>query len=195
MANVGTLAQPLTRAKYLAGSTGTTVSPLNLFALRSTAAVADGAVHGIQRHGSAADGRCLQSMNAGAQFPPITSVAGGAILCTGTQTTPYALSPEPLPDFSRYNGTAASNARMVAFQQLTHAPFGSFTRSGHRLGDELFTAAERHAGQRAQDPACLANHVPNHKYWRAIETGGADHPGALVPRAAAADLLLLARRV
>ena len=34
--------------------------------------------------GRAAD--VLQPMNAGAQYPPITSVAGGAIICTGAQT-------------------------------------------------------------------------------------------------------------
>ena len=120
LANVGTLAQPLTRAQYLAGSTGTTVLPANLFSHSDqqqqwqTAQFTGFSATGWA--GRTAD--ALQSMNAGAQFPPITSVAGGAILCTGAQTTPYALSPGSSPGLTGYNGTAAANARMVAFQQL-----------------------------------------------------------------------------
>jgi uncharacterized protein (DUF1501 family) len=57
-------------------------------------------------------------MNAGAQFPPITSVAGGAILCTGEQTNPYALSPGSTPGLRGFGASPASNARLVSFQQL-----------------------------------------------------------------------------
>jgi uncharacterized protein (DUF1501 family) len=120
LANVGTLAQPLTRAQYLAGSTVGTVLPANLFSHSDqqqqwqTAQFTGFSATGWA--GRTAD--ALQSMNAGAQFPPITSVAGGAILCTGIQTQPYALSPGTSPGLSGYNGTAAANARLVAFQQL-----------------------------------------------------------------------------
>jgi uncharacterized protein (DUF1501 family) len=120
LANVGTLAQPLTRAQYLAGATGTTVLPVNLFSHSDqqqqwqTAQFTGFSATGWA--GRTAD--ALQSMNAGAQFPPITSVAGGAILLTGAETTPYALSPGTSPGLSGYNNTAAANARLVAFQQL-----------------------------------------------------------------------------
>jgi uncharacterized protein (DUF1501 family) len=120
LANVGTLAQPLTRAQYLAGSTVGTVLPANLFSHSDqqqqwqTAQFTGFSATGWA--GRTAD--ALQSMNAGAQFPPITSVAGGAILCTGIQTQPYAPSPGTSPGLSGYNGTAAANARLVAFQQL-----------------------------------------------------------------------------
>ena len=66
--------------------------------------------------GRAAD--VLQPMNAGAQYPPITSVAGGAIICTGAQTQPYALIPGSTPGLSGYSASASANARLVAFQQL-----------------------------------------------------------------------------
>jgi uncharacterized protein (DUF1501 family) len=119
LANVGTLAQPLTRAQYLAGATGTTVLPNNLFSHSDqqqqwqTAQFTGFSATGWA--GRTAD--ALQSMNAGAQFPPVTSVAGGAILCTGAQTQPYALSPGMSPGLTGFTGSAASNARLVAFQQ------------------------------------------------------------------------------
>ncbi len=120
LANVGTLAQPLTQAQYLTGTTGTTVLPANLFSHSDqqqqwqTAQFTGFSATGWA--GRVADS--LQSMNAGAQFPPITSVAGGAILCTGAQTEPYALSPGTIPGLSGYNGSASANARLVSFQQL-----------------------------------------------------------------------------
>src|SRR5262249_37715546 len=68
----------------------------------------------------------LQSLNAGAQFPPITSVAGGAILCMGQQTTPYALAPGTTsPGLSGFTATPADNAPLVAFQQLPTPDFGA----------------------------------------------------------------------
>jgi uncharacterized protein (DUF1501 family) len=118
IANVGTLAQPLTQAQYLAGGSSL---PLNLFSHSDQQAqwqTAEFTTIGNGNTGWA--GRTadkLQSLNAGATFPPITSVAGGAILCTGEQTEPYAMSPGSTPGLSGYNGTAAENARLVAFQQ------------------------------------------------------------------------------
>lgn len=120
LANVGTLAQPISQAQYLAGSTGGTVLPVNLFSHADQQAQWQTA----QFTGFGATGWAgrtadkLQTLNAGAQFPPITSVAGGAILCTGAQTTPYALSPGGSPGLSGYDTSAAANARMVSFQQL-----------------------------------------------------------------------------
>ncbi|MGH9744774.1 MAG: DUF1501 domain-containing protein [Candidatus Acidiferrales bacterium] len=117
VANVGTLAQPITRAQYLQG--GATL-PVNLFSHSDQQGqwqTADFTGFGTTGWaGRTADK--LQSMNAGAQYPPITSVAGGAILCTGEQTQPYALSPGSSPGLRGYNGSTAQNARLVAFQQL-----------------------------------------------------------------------------
>jgi uncharacterized protein (DUF1501 family) len=60
----------------------------------------------------------LQSLNAGAQYPPITSVAGGAIMCVGDQTVPFTLSPGASPGLNGYYGSAAQDARLLSFQQL-----------------------------------------------------------------------------
>jgi uncharacterized protein (DUF1501 family) len=117
VANVGTLAQPITRAQYLANS-GTI--PINLFSHSDQ----QGQWQTAQFDGYAPTGWAgrtadvLQSLNSGAQYPPVTSVAGGAILCNGAQTEPYALIPGSTPGLSGFYGSAADSARLVAFQQL-----------------------------------------------------------------------------
>ncbi len=117
VANVGTLSQPLTQAQYKQG-TGTI--PVNLFSHSDQ----QGQWQTAQFDGTGSTGWAgrtadvLQPMNSGAQYPPITSVAGGAIICTGAQTQPYALIPGSSPGLSGYSGSAAANARLVAFQQL-----------------------------------------------------------------------------
>jgi uncharacterized protein (DUF1501 family) len=117
VANVGTLAQPITRAQYLQG--GATL-PVNLYSHSDQQGqwqTADFTGFGTTGWaGRTADK--LQSMNSGATYPPITSVAGGAILCTGEQTQPYALSPGSSPGLRGYNGSSSQNARLLAFQQL-----------------------------------------------------------------------------
>jgi uncharacterized protein (DUF1501 family) len=117
VANVGTLEQPITRAQFLANSA---TIPINLFSHSDQ----QGQWQTAQFDGYASTGwagrtaDALQSLNSGAQYPPVTSVAGGAILCNGTQTEPYALIPGSTPGLTGYNGNAADNARLVAFQQL-----------------------------------------------------------------------------
>ncbi len=118
VANVGTLAQPITQAQYQQGSAAL---PVNLFSHSDQ----QGQWQTVDFTGYGATGWAgrtadvLQPMNAGAQYPPITSVAGGAILCTGAQTQPYAMSPGSSPGLRGYgSNSAAANARLVAFQQL-----------------------------------------------------------------------------
>ena len=117
LANVGTLAQPTTQAQYQQG--GATL-PINLFshsdqqAQMQTANFAGFSPSGWG--GRTADK--LQSLNAGAQYPPITSVAGGAIMCVGDQTVPFTLSPGASPGLNGYYGSAAQDARLLSFQQL-----------------------------------------------------------------------------
>jgi uncharacterized protein (DUF1501 family) len=117
VANVGTLSQPLTQAQY---KQGTGSIPVNLFSHSEQ----QGQWQTAQFDGSGSTGWAgrtadvLQPMNSGAQYPPITSVAGGAILCTGAQTQPYALIPGSSPGLSGYYGSTSANARLVAFQQL-----------------------------------------------------------------------------
>jgi uncharacterized protein (DUF1501 family) len=118
VANVGTLSQPLTQAQY---KQGTGSIPVNLFSHSDQ----QGQWQTAQFDGSGSTGWAgrtadvLQAMNSGAQYPPITSVAGGAIICTGAQTQPYALIPGSSPGLTGYSsGSATANARLVAFQQL-----------------------------------------------------------------------------
>jgi uncharacterized protein (DUF1501 family) len=118
VANVGTLSQPLTQSQY---KQGTATIPVNLFSHSDQ----QGQWQTAQFDGSGSTGWAgrtadlLQPMNSGAQYPPITSVAGGAIICTGAQTQPYALIPGSTPGLGGYNsGSATANARLVAFQQL-----------------------------------------------------------------------------
>jgi uncharacterized protein (DUF1501 family) len=117
VANVGTLSAPVTRAQYIAGGANV---PINLFSHSDQ----QGQWQTAQFDGFANTGwagrtaDALQSLNAGAQFPPITSVAGGAVLCNGAQTEPYALNPGSTPGLNGYYGSTAENARLVSFQQL-----------------------------------------------------------------------------
>ncbi|HEV2387700.1 MAG TPA: DUF1501 domain-containing protein [Candidatus Acidoferrales bacterium] len=118
LANVGTLPQPLTRAQYLQGGPAL---PVNLFSHADQQAQMQTAeFNGFASTGWA--GRTadvLQPLNAGAQFPPITSVAGGSILCVGQQTEPYALAPGNTKlGLTGYDSSAAAGARLLAFQQL-----------------------------------------------------------------------------
>ena len=58
------------------------------------------------------------ALNASAMFPPITSVAGSAIFCTGQQTRPYAMIPGSTPGLTGFDTSAPSTARLQALQQL-----------------------------------------------------------------------------
>jgi uncharacterized protein (DUF1501 family) len=117
LANVGTLAQPITQAQYLKG--GATL-PVNLFSHSDQQGQMQTAnFNGFSGSGWA--GRTadkLQTLNAGAQYPPVTSVAGGAIMCVGDQTVPFTLSPGSSPGLQGFNGSAAQNARLLSFQQM-----------------------------------------------------------------------------
>jgi len=117
VANVGTLSQPVTRSQYQQGSV---TLPVNLFSHSDQ----QGQWQTAQFDGFGATGWAgrtadvLKPLNAGSQYPPITSVAGGAILCTGAQTQPYAMIPGSSPGLNGFHGSASDNARLVAFQQL-----------------------------------------------------------------------------
>lgn len=52
-------------------------------------------------------------------FPPILSVAGQAIFCTGNQTQPFAMVPGNPPGLNDFgDASAAGQARLLAFQQI-----------------------------------------------------------------------------
>jgi len=117
LANVGPLSQPVTRTQYLANSLPV---PANLFSHADQQQQWQSLeLDGFYKTGWA--GRLadnLGSFNTGSLFPPITSVAGSAIFCTGNQTQPYAMIPGTTPGLSGFDSSASSAARLQALQQL-----------------------------------------------------------------------------
>jgi len=117
LANVGTLARPITQAQYQQG--GSSV-PANLFSHSDQ----QGQWQTLDLQGPGATGWAgraadnILPLNLGAQFPPITSVAGGAIFCTGNQAPAYAMNPGSNPGLNNFNGSNSENARLLALQQL-----------------------------------------------------------------------------
>ncbi len=53
-----------------------------------------------------------------AQFPPILSISGNAIFCTGDTTRQFTMSPYSSPGLQGFDSSAASQARFQATQQL-----------------------------------------------------------------------------
>jgi uncharacterized protein (DUF1501 family) len=117
LANVGPLAQPVTRAQYQANSLPI---PANLFSHADQQNQWQSLeLDGFYKTGWA--GRMadnLGTLNTNNMFPPITSVAGSAIFCTGSQTQPYAIIPGTTPGLSGFDSSASAAARLQALQQL-----------------------------------------------------------------------------
>jgi len=117
LANVGTLVQPTTRAQYQKYQN----LPQNLFShsdqqdqWQTTQ------LSGLPNAGWAgkvAD-KLGPTFNSNAQFPPILSVAGSPIFCTGDTTRPFSMSPGSTPGVQGFGTSAASQARFQAVQQI-----------------------------------------------------------------------------
>src|SRR5579862_2534262 len=118
LANVGSLVAPTTQAQYIAKSQ---TVPNNLFShadqqqQMQTSEPNELAAGGLATTGWA--GRMADKIqpifNVNSMFPPITSVAGTAIFCTGQQTLPYAMIPGSTPGL-----VDSSTSRVLAVQQL-----------------------------------------------------------------------------
>jgi uncharacterized protein (DUF1501 family) len=118
LANVGTLSQPITRADYLARKLPV---PSNLFSHADQQAQwQTSQVAGFSPTGWA--GRVADNVepifNVNSMFPPVTTVAGTAIFCTGQQIQPYALIPGSTPGLQGFDSSAPSTARLQALQQM-----------------------------------------------------------------------------
>ncbi len=122
VANMGTLFQPMTRAEFVAQSKP---RPANLFSHSDQQQQwQTSQFNGLGVTGWA--GRTADLVHplfsAGAGFPPITTVAGTAIFCTGNQTAPFALAPTTNPasiGLQMSGGsTAERNARLLSLQEL-----------------------------------------------------------------------------
>jgi uncharacterized protein (DUF1501 family) len=116
LANVGTLVQPTTQATYQAY----TNLPENLYSHSDqqdqwqTATLSGAQVAGWA--GKVADN--VQTLNTGAQFPPILSISGNPIFCTGVTSRPFSMNPGQAPGLGGFDTSAASQARYTATQQL-----------------------------------------------------------------------------
>jgi uncharacterized protein (DUF1501 family) len=116
LANVGTLVQPTTQATYRAFAN----LPENLFSHSDqqdqwqSAQLAGTPVSGWA--GKIADN--VQTFNAAAQFPPILSISGNPVFCTGITSRPFAMNPGQPPGLQGFDTSAASQARYAATQQL-----------------------------------------------------------------------------
>jgi len=150
LANVGTLVQPTTRANYQKFQN----LPENLFShsdqqdqWQTTQ------LRGLPNAGWAgkvAD-KIAPAFNAGALFPPILSVAGNPLFTTGDVTRPFTMSPGSTPGAQGFDGSAASQARFLAVQQLL-----TFD-----TGISLVQAASTVTGQSIQQGVTLANALKN----------------------------------
>ena len=116
LANVGTLVQPTTQAAYRAFKN----LPENLFSHSDQQNQWQSAqLSGIPVSGWAgkvADN--VQTFNASAQFPPILSISGNPVFCTGISTRPFSMDPGQPPGLQGFDSSAASQARYTATQQL-----------------------------------------------------------------------------
>jgi uncharacterized protein (DUF1501 family) len=116
VANVGTLVQPTTQATYRAY----TNLPENLYSHSDqqdqwqSAQLAGTPVSGWA--GKVADN--VQTFNAAAQFPPILSISGSPVFCTGITSRPFSMNPGQPPGLQGFDTSAASQARYTATQQL-----------------------------------------------------------------------------
>jgi uncharacterized protein (DUF1501 family) len=116
LANVGTLVQPTTQATYQA----VTNLPANLFSHSDqqdqwqTAQLSGTTAAGWA--GKIADN--VQTLNTGAQFPPILSISGNPVFCTGITSRPFSMNPGQAPGLQGFNASATAQARYMATQQL-----------------------------------------------------------------------------
>jgi uncharacterized protein (DUF1501 family) len=117
LANVGTLLQPTTQAAYQKYQN----LPENLFSHSDQQDQWQSAqLVGTPNAGWAgkvADS-VQASLNSGALFPPVLSISGNAIFCTGDTTNPFTMNPGQAPGLQGFDTSAASQARFLATQQL-----------------------------------------------------------------------------
>jgi len=117
VANVGTLVQPTTQATYNAYKN----LPANLYSHSDQQDQWQSAqLSGTPLSGWA--GRVADSVqasfNTAAAFPPILSISGSPIFCTGITSRPFSMDPGQAPGLQGFDSSAASQARFAATQQL-----------------------------------------------------------------------------
>ncbi len=150
LANVGTLVQPTTQATYKTYKN----LPENLYSHSDQQDQWQSAqLTGTPNAGWA--GRVADnlqsSFNSAAQFPPILSISGNTIFCTGDTTRPFTMNPGQAPGLQGFGTSAASQARLAATQQLL--TFDS--------GLSMVQAANAVTGQAVQYSVVLSDALKN----------------------------------
>jgi len=150
LANVGTLVQPTTRQNYQSYQG----LPEHLFSHSDQ----QDQWQTTQLTGSASSGwagkiadKISPTFNTSALFPPILSVAGNNIFGTGDFTRPFTMSPGSTPGAKGFDSSAASQARLLAVQQLL-----TFD-----TGISLVQAASSVTGRSIQDGIVLSTALNN----------------------------------
>ena len=196
VANVGSLVQPMTRALYQAQ---TTPVPLNLFShsdqqLQWQTSIGQGNGN-TGWGGRAADYINQQGLNS-SKFPSFFSVAGNSLQGTGAQTTQVALAPGQSLELVGFNATAESQARLGAMKNLLTTNTGvSLVQTGQHGSVRQHVRRGSADGGTGQGRPAQDAVSGEEQHRGAVAAGGADYPGAGIARHAAADFLLLARRV
>lgn len=121
--NVGTLVAPMTRTQY---QNNTVQKPFQLFSHSDQVSQYQGGRSDIESFtgwgGRVSDLRTSPD-NPNGLIPMITSISGAQLFTAGQTTLPLAIAAAPtglnqVLNPAGYNGTAASNARLLAFNQL-----------------------------------------------------------------------------
>ena len=121
--NVGTLVAPMTKTQY---QNGTVQKPFQLFSHSDQVSQYQGGRSDIESYtgwgGRISDLRTIPD-NPSGLIPMITSISGAQLFTSGQTTLPLAIanagtSLTQVLNPQGYNGTAASNARLAAFNQL-----------------------------------------------------------------------------
>src|SRR5271163_3889986 len=149
LTNVGTLVQPTTRQNYQSQAS----LPENLFSHSDQQEQWQTTqLSGLPNAGWAGKvADKIQSLNTGAAFPPILSVAGNPIFCTGDVSRPFTMNPGSTPGLSGFSTSAAGQARLLSVQQLL-----TFD-----TGISLVQATSAVTGQAIQEGIVLANALKN----------------------------------
>jgi uncharacterized protein (DUF1501 family) len=150
LANVGTLVQPTTQQLYQQYKN----LPENLYSHSDQQDQWQSAqLMGTPTAGWA--GKIADSVqstfNGGAQFPPILSISGNPVFCTGVTEQPFTMNPGQTPGLQGIGTDGASQARFLAVQQLL--TFDS--------GFSMVQSANSVTGQAVQYAVVLADALKN----------------------------------
>src|SRR6266852_5887406 len=167
LANVGTLIKPFTsKTDYI---NRTVQAPDNLFSHSDQQdqwqTVQSSGVPTTGWAGRMADVIKLAGSGSGcynSSFPPILSVAGQTIFCTGNQTQPFAMIPGAPPGLNDFGDTSApGQARLMALQQILTMDSGISLVQAASNVTTLTIAQSKYLAAALKNPITLQTIFPN----------------------------------